>query len=307
MAVGSLTLLCALIQNGWAQLPPVPNAPDIVNPATHQNGAEPLSQNETHPNAKRLASQVALALTTYSQTETAEQIARRLDFAGSEAKGLAATFHIPGAWSKGRIIYPQLGGLGASAASVMVVVEQMVGTSEGIRVFIRTLDVRLALSDGIWRFADLASIGGTLITEPAPPSPQALAVLNDPRIEMPDSARWDILSGSISQNLLAVMARLAERFPFGVVTLSQGHPYEVFGTDRQSDHTRGRAVDIYRLGDTLVIDGRTDGSAVHQTVQWLYQQPEIRQIGSPWALDGVGGKSFTDRLHQDHLHIAVAQ
>ncbi|SEA97739.1 hypothetical protein SAMN05428936_11640 [Pelagibacterium halotolerans] len=299
--------MCAPIQNGWAQRPPSPSAPEIVSPATHQNGAEPLSPNETHPNAKRLASEVALALTTYSQAETTGQIAERLDFAGPGAEALAATFHVPGAWSQGRIIYPQLGGLGTGAASVMVVVEQMVGTPEGIQVFIRTLDVRLALSGGVWRFADLASIGGTLITEPAPLTQQALAVLNDPRIEMPDSARWDILSGGISPDLLAIMARLAERTPYGVVTLSQGHPYEVFGTDRQSDHTRGRAVDIYRLGDTLVIDGRAEGSEIHRAVQWLYDQPEIRQIGSPWALDGVGGKSFTDRLHQDHLHIAVAR
>lgn len=299
--------MCAPIQSGWAQQPVSPNAPDIVSPVTHQNGAEPLSSNETHPNAKRLASQVALALTTYTETETTGQIAARLDFTGAGAQELAATFHVPGAWSQGRIIYPQLGGLGTSAASVMVVVEQMVGTQAGIQIFIRTLDIRLELSGGVWRFADLASIGGTPIPEPAPLAPQALAVLNDPRIEMPDSARWDILSGGISLDLLALMERLADRTPFGVVTLSQGHPYEVFGTNRQSDHTRGRAVDIYRLGDTLVIDGRAEGSVVHQTVQWLYQQPEIRQIGSPWALDGVGGKSFTDRLHQDHLHIAVTR
>ncbi len=305
-AIAALILLCTPIQSGWAQPASFPNAPEIVAPPTHQNGADPLSPNETHPNAKRLASQAALALTTYSAGETTQQIAARLEFAGAAASELAATFHVPGAWSRGRIIYPQLGGLGADAASVMVVVEQMVGTAEGMQVFIRTLDIRLVLSGASWRFAELASIGGTLVTEPAAPSPQALAVLNDPRIEMPDSARWDILSGGISPDLLAIMARLADRTPFGVVTLSQGHPYEVFGTNRQSDHTRGRAFDIYRLGDTLVIDGRAQGSMIHQTVQWLYQQPEIRQIGSPWALDGVGGRSFTDRLHQDHLHIAVS-
>ena len=112
-------------------------------------------------------------------------------------------------------------------------------------------------------------------------------------------------SGAIAPNLLRIMARLAEHTPYGVTTLSQGHPYEVFGTDKQSDHTRGRAVDIYRLGDTLVIDDRAEGSMTYKTVQWLYDQPGIRQIGSPWALDGYGGKSFSDRLHQDHLHIAA--
>ncbi len=203
------------------------------------------------------------------------------------------------------MIYPQLGGLGDTRASVMVVTQQMVGTDAGVRVFIRTLDVRLALEGGKWRFASVQSDGGTQVLPSGPVSPEALAVLNDPRIEMPDSARWDILSGAIAPNLLRIMARLAERTPYGVTTLSQGHPYEVFGTDKQSDHTRGRAVDIYRLGDTLVIDDRAEGSMTYKTVQWLYDQPEIRQIGSPWALDGYGGKSFSDRLHQDHLHIAA--
>lgn len=219
---------------------------------------------------------------------------------------MAETFLVPGAWSQGRIIYPQLGGLGDTKASVMVVVEQMIGTAEGVRAFLRTLDVRLVLANGAWQFDRLVSSGGELITPPASLPAEALAVLNNPRIEMPDSARWDILSGQVSPNLLRVMARLADLTPYGVITLSQGHPYEVFGTDRQSDHTRGRAVDIYRLGDTLVVDDHAQGSATHDIVRWLYDQPDIRQIGSPWALDGYGGKSFTDRLHQDHIHIAVA-
>ena len=218
---------------------------------------------------------------------------------------MAQLLYVPGAWSQGRVIYPQLGGLGDTRASVMVVTQQMVGTDAGVRVFIRTLDVRLALEGGQWRFASVQSDGGTQVLPSGPVSPEALAVLNDPRIEMPDSARWDILSGAIAPNLLRIMARLAEHTPYGVTTLSQGHPYEVFGTDKQSDHTRGRAVDIYRLGDTLVIDDRAEGSMTYKAVQWLYDQPEIRQIGSPWALDGYGGKSFSDRLHQDHLHIAA--
>lgn len=34
-------------------------------------------------------------------------------------------------------------------------------------------------------------------------------------------------------------------------------------------------------------------------------QPEVSQIGAPWALDGYGGRSFTDVVHQDHLHVGV--
>lgn len=304
--------LCAAIpsvsaQTGLFSAPPQSgtDAPQIVPLAPHQEGAAPFSPNETHPNAKRLASEVALALTTYSQGETAADIAARLPYSGNAPVELAQTLYVPGAWSQGRILYPQLGGLGDTRASVMVVTEQIIGTAEDTRVFVRTLDVRLRLADGQWRFDRLASAGGTVTPPPQSVSPEALAVLNEPRIELPDSARWDILSGQIAPNLLVIMARLAELTPYGVVTLSQGHPYEVFGTDKQSDHTRGLAVDIYRIGNDLVIDNRAEGSKVHDIVRWLYDQPEIRQIGSPWALDGFGGRSFTDRLHQDHLHVAV--
>jgi hypothetical protein len=310
--IGAILLWCALIPTGSAQSilspPSGIEAPAIVPLGPHQTGAEPVSPNETHPNAKRLASQIAMALTNYTAEETVADIAARLEALGSpNATELATTFHFPGSWSQGRVLYPQLGGLGEEAASVMVVTEQMVGAPEGVRVFIRTLDVRLALDHGAWRFSGLASSGGTTVSSPGPIPQIALTVLNDPRIEMPDSARWDILSGAISPDLLAVMARLAERTPYGVTTLSQGHPFEVFGTDRQSDHTRGRAVDIYRLDQTLVIDDRAEGSFTHQIVKWLYDQPEIRQIGSPWRLEGPRGRSFTDRLHQDHLHVAVAR
>lgn len=310
-AIGAIFLWFALIPAASAQFPlsapSADEAVDIVPLAPHQNGAEPLSRNETHPNAKRLASEVALILTTYGPTETAADVAARLDSLAPEAVQLAAALHVPGAASEGRIIYPQLGGLAHDAVSVMVVTEQMITTPDEVLVFIRTLDVRLVQVGGVWRLTGVASVGGVPI-EPGGALPEiAFQVLNDPRIEMPDSARWDILSGAISPALLTVMARLAQRTPYGVVALSEGHSFEVFGTDRQSDHSRGRAVDIYRLGNTLVIDDRAEGSFTHQVVQWLYQQPEIRQIGSPWALDERGGRSFTDTLHQDHLHIAVVE
>lgn len=267
-----------------------------------------LSPNETHPNAKALASRVALAVTTYEPHESVSDLAARLDFADPQAAAqMAALFHVPGSWSRGRIVYPQLGGLTDDRVSVMVVVEQMIGLPDGVLVASRTLDVRLALSGGSWRFERLASAGGTPLPPPQTLSPEAQAVLSDPRIEMPDSARWDIYSGLISPSLLAVMARLADIAPYGVVTLSEGHPYEVFGTPRQSDHSRGRAVDIYRVGDRLVIDDRAQGSLTYRVVEWALAQPEIRQVGSPWRFEGPPGRSFTDRLHLDHLHIAVQQ
>ena len=31
----------------------------------------------------------------------------------------------------------------------------------------------------------------------------------------------------------------------------------------------------------------------------------VSEVGSPWALDGYGGRSFTDDVHLDHVHIGV--
>jgi hypothetical protein len=188
----------------------------------------------------------------------------------------------------------------------MVVLEQVMGSAEGVRHHIRTLDIRLRRQDGHWRFDQLPSIGGDELTSMTELPTEALAVLGDPRIELPDSARWDIIAGRVSPALLRLMARLAEQTSYSVVTLSSGHPWEIFGTPRQSDHTKGLAMDIYRTGDTLVIDDRAADSSTYEIATWLYAQPEVARMGSPWALDGFGGRSFTDALHQDHLHIATS-
>lgn len=288
---------------------PEPSAPRAtwVEPAAvpPQQPPTPLSAQETHPGIKRLASDIALAITTYEIHEGVADIAARLPLAGDAAMALAATFHYPGTWSRGRIVYPQLGGILPDRASVMVVTEQLIGAPEGLFMEVRTLDVRLRQVAGQWQFDHLASIGGERQPAPAILPIEALAVLENPRIELPDSARWDIHAGRISLNLLRLMARMAEHAPYGVVSLSSGHPWEVFGTDRQSDHTRGLAVDVYRVGDTLVIDDRAEGSPTHALAAWLHAQPETARIGSPWRFSGDGAISFTDALHQDHLHIAV--
>ncbi|RUT30397.1 hypothetical protein EMQ25_13910 [Arsenicitalea aurantiaca] len=252
-----------------------------------------------------MASAVALTLTQYDAGETPGAIAARLRQIGVDDPDLARSLYVSGAASTGRIVYPQLGGLRPDTASVMTVIEQTLSTAEGVTTVSRTLDIRLRRIAGVWRFDTLASTGGEPPANPVPLSPAAIAVLDDTRIALPDSARWDIHAGAVSERLLSVMLRLADFAPYGVITLVTGHPWEIFGTDRQSDHSRGLALDVYRLSDRLVIEDRASGSLTHEAVRWLYSQPDIARIGSPWALDGFGGRSFTDALHQDHLHIAV--
>lgn len=278
---------------------PTPPAPPIGYPA-------PLAASETHPEIKRAATGAALALTTYDVGESAQTIAKRIPATAKEAVAEAAqALHRPYSWSRGRIVYPQFGGLQPDRASVMVVVERMQGSPEGLCSESRTLDIRMSLEEGEWRFDRLASDGGQPVKRPASLSPEATAVLDNPRIELPDTARWDIHEGRVSDTLLGLMARAAQQVSFGVIVFDTGHPWEVFGTDRQSDHSRGLAVDLYRIDDNLIIDDREIGSKTHSFVTWLYEQGDVRQIGSPWALDGRGGRSFSDALHQDHIHIGV--
>ena len=280
--------------------PPHPEPPPVEAPFA-------LSEAEVYPNAKRLASDIAQALTTYEPDQSMEEVVVDLDAVvdPDQLAEQARDLHEPGAWSRGRVIYPQLGGVTADRVSVMVTTEQRIGDAAEERRETRTLDVRLRLREGAWVVESLASDGGGPLPLPDDLPDEARAVLEDPRIELPDSARWDIIAGEVSPQLLRLMARAADQAPYGVVVLSTGHPFEVFGTDRQSFHTKGRAVDIYRVGDRLVIDDREEGSATYRFLEWFYDQPEVSQVGAPWALDGYGGRSFTDVVHQDHLHVSV--
>jgi hypothetical protein len=268
-----------------------------------------VSLDEAANDAKQLAVDVARWLTTYE--EATDHPGRLHTLASGDSvdllAGASASLTHPGSWSRGEVIYPQLGGWRNNRMSVMVVTRQTVGVgAETEFSVVRTLDIRLARGEFGWEFDFLGSAGGTF--DRLEDLTLAHAVARDPRIEMPDSARLDILSGRVSPLLLKVMAEMANRTPYGVVTITSGHPHNVFETDRISHHTMGRAVDIYRIGDRLVIDDRGPNSATRALVEWLYDHDDVFQVGSPWDLDGeLDRRSFTDAVHQDHLHIAVEE
>ena len=263
---------------------------------------------EAEPEVKQLAVDIAYSLTTYEASDDhRERLGALAPVAGVDVLARASEpLNHAGSWSRGEVVYPQMGGLTDERASVMVVTRQTVGSgSETEFSVVRTLDIRLVLGKSGWEFDSLSSAGGSF--ESIGDLALAHEVARDPRIEMPDSARLDILAGRVSPDLLRLMAEIAERTPFGVVVLATGHPDHVFETDRQSHHTVGRAVDIYRVGDRLVVDDRGPDSATRALVEWLYGHPEVHQVGSPWDLDGEESarRSFTDIVHQDHIHLAV--
>lgn len=265
-----------------------------------------LSDSEVLPNAKQLASDVVQQLTTYDVEDEAADIAAAVVPADAvdELVRAAAPLYHEGAWSRGEIIYPQLGGATRTDTSVMVVVRQSIARPDGTKQEqTRTVDVRLTLVDGAWAFDGIADAGGEPVPRPDDLPPEAVAVLDDERIELPDSAVWDIHAGRTSRDLLRVMTAIAEQHDYGVVVLETGHPVYIFDTDRISTHLYGLAVDIYHLDGTLVVDDRDEGSVTHQLAEWLHDHPDVTNLGSPWALDGFGGRSFTDLVHQDHFHV----
>lgn len=267
-----------------------------------------LAESEIAIGAKSLAVRVAEKLTNYSADSDLGTMISGLGGTDAFSDALEARhiFHANRA-SRGQVVYPQMGGLTEEQASVMVVVRQTVWDGEAIEfVETRTLDIRVRLDETGWVFEGLASAGGDRLARPETLSAEATAVLDNPRIFLPDSARWDIYRGQVSRSLLALLDDISEKTPFGVVTLTNGHPHNVFGTERLSAHTTGHAVDLFRLGDSQVIESRYEGSLVHSLASLLYRMETVKQVGSPWNFDGPSSRSFTNTVHQDHIHVAVA-
>jgi hypothetical protein len=265
--------------------------------------------NEVLVEVKRAAADTLVELLDREAGETAEDVAQRVspddpDLAARTARTLAPLLEPPDRAGAVRIRYPTMGGYGNGRAAVMVVAEHLVWSSpDEVEREVRVFDVRVRQEEGRWVFEDLASIGGEHVERPEDLSETAGAVLDHEGIELPDSARWDIHRGAVEEPVLEAMLALADRAPFRVTVFESGHPEHVFGTDRRSNHMRGRAVDIHGVGDEFVVEQREDGSELHELVRWLYEDVGVTELGSPWALDGPGGRSFTDEVHDDHLHI----
>jgi protocatechuate 3,4-dioxygenase beta subunit len=263
--------------------------------------------NEVAREAKQLAADIISDLTTYERGD--DPLLRYLEIAGTDGLDdlaeAAAPLTLRGHWSRGEIIYPQLGGLTDDKVSLMTVTRQTVGVGpDPLFSIVRTLDIRLVMGDDGWEFDFLASAGG--VFENLDELELAHAVASDPRIEMADSARLDILSGLISPRLLALMLEIADRTPYAITVMATGHPYHVFETDRVSHHSVGRAIDIHRVGENLVIDDRDPGTDTADLVQWLWQHPMVVQVGAPTDVDPPNRRrSFANTVHQDHIHVAV--
>lgn len=266
---------------------------------------EPAAE-ELYANGKRLAGRVAQELATFPAGARAADLAAGIVPAGQSAAALRRVvrpLRDAKRRSAGEVIYVQLAGVTATTFGAMVVVREHLEDAGGRRdVVDRVMDVRLRRTDGPWSLDRVASVGGTALPRPASLPAAAARVLDHPGIQLPDTARWDIYRGRIDNGLLRALGDAADRTRFAVTVLRTGHPPNVWATNRRSAHTAGLAADIYAVGDTLVIRQRTGAGPARRLAE-SFLTGGARQVGSPWILPPGGSRSFTDSVHQDHIHV----
>lgn len=202
------------------------------------------------------------------------------------------------------VVYPQYGGLNAAltSASVMLVGRQTLMRPDLARPRTREfiVDVRLSGTRQKWNITS-AKVGRVPVPATAPAAAQRL--LENSRVFLPEPARADLAAGAISKEVVTIVETLSQQWRLSVQVLRTGHPTNVFGTDRLSNHSRGRAVDIWEIDGVPII-----GSA---RALWEPVIKEAARLGSteiggpqlPRDTNGLPSVFFANATHQDHLHL----
>ena len=291
---------------------PIAETPDPSTEAPQFHEPWEPTINEVQPDAKRMGALVAYAITNYETDTSLNDVIATLPSGAAQIDGLVGEVdivHHSGMWSRGTVEYVQLGGHLNGRISNIVVIRQDIGvegSSEPQRTETRVMEIRLARDEaGEWALETIASSGGMPVERPADLSLTAAAVVDHERIDLPDTAAWDIYLGYIDRNVLQIMLDIADRTPYSVVVLQTGHSYNVFGTDRVSNHSVGRAVDIYKLESELVVDSHATFSEFYELSEWIVSRYDIREFGSPWRFPDAVAHTFTNEVHHDHLHIGL--
>ncbi|MEV4921705.1 hypothetical protein [Streptomyces roseoverticillatus] len=197
----------------------------------------------------------------------------------------------------------QYGGILAGSASVLVVCRQWTRTGGGpVVAGGTTVDVRLAEGAPRWSVGELhpAAPGPAAATLPE----EARRVLDEDRIRLPVAAEADIRGGGVHASALRAMLRLAERYRIDVSVVRSGHPLNVFGTGRPSDHPPGRAFDVWRIDGRAVV-GRSTPRALVEAFMRDAAAAGSYNVGGPLLPSGAGAgpQFFTDDTHHDHVHV----
>lgn len=197
------------------------------------------------------------------------------------------------------IIDAQYGGILTSTASVLVACRQYtLGTNGRITEGGTTVDVRLVRRGGSWRVTALYP------ARPGTPAKRLTElgrqVVTDKRIDLPPASKADIESGRVHDSVLRALTELARTYTIGVSVIRSGHPQNVFGTDRPSDHPQGRAFDTWRINGRAVVDKGTPRGLVTGYMEAAAAAGSYN-VGGPYQLSGAA-RYFSDATHHDHVH-----
>jgi hypothetical protein len=196
------------------------------------------------------------------------------------------------------VVDAQYGGILTDAASVLVVTRSWRVSGRHVVEDGRTYDVRLVRGATGWRVTAIhpSQPGAASASRSA----AARAVLASSRIDLPPAARADVLSGQVHDSSLHAMLAVSRIFRIGVSVVRSGHPIDVFGTNRPSDHPLGRAFDTWQIDGHAVVDPATPRRLVTRYMEAAAAAGSYN-VGGPYLL-GSAPQWFSDNTHHDHVH-----
>jgi len=202
-----------------------------------------------------------------------------------------------------QVVDAQYGGILTDSASVLVVCDQWTASADGpVTPGGTTVDVRLGAAQPRWTVTALhpAQPGAPAATL----TEAARQVLAEPRIQLPPASQADVRSGAVHDTVLEAMLTLSRTYRMYVSVVRSGHPLDVFGTDRPSDHPVGRAFDVWQVDGRAVVDPQTP----HEQVDGFMRAAAAAgsyNVGGPRQLSGgtTARQFFTDDTHHDHVHV----
>lgn len=266
----------------------------------------PVPPDDVEPVPKERAVRLVESLTAWAagQSGTGPAAAR------AQATGLSAdlaqtvvaaagSFLASGPEATSRVISAQFGGLTSDQASILVTYEQWTRDGQGKAVRGGSAaDVRLDRQGSTWVVTELrAAAPGA----PQPgPSSLVTTVLGHQRIHLPPSAAADIAAGNLMPKPLQALLDLAGTYEIDVSIVHSAHPTNVFATNRVSDHTRKRAVDVWAVNGQPVVAPSTPTAVVDGFMRAAVDLGAYN-VGGPRLLSGAA--YFSDRTHSDHVHL----
>jgi hypothetical protein len=142
-------------------------------------------------------------------------------------------------------------------------------------------------------------------TGPPPPDPFTQALAHNPHLQ-PTTTRGcnpapDLANPHLDLRVQSLLTVLAQHWTLRISCLHTGHSRYVAGTQRLSNHTAWRAVDIDQVNHQPVTPTSPTTAALLGWLDHLQGPLRPQEIGSP--IDPGHPPYFTDPGHHDHIHI----